>query len=90
MIPYFKFEFRFFPLRNPTWEICNVKEVLVSLSLRQTKLSNLVEGLELELLKLMLVRLKLLLVVLEFGKNALKIIKLKVLLEQVKKVLGEL
>ena len=53
-------------------------------------MSNLLEGLELELLKLMLVRLKLLLVVLEFGKNALKIIKLKVLLEQVKKVLGEL
>ena len=44
--------------------------------LSQTKLSNLIEVLELALLKLMLVPLKLLLVVLEHVKNGLVILKL--------------
>ena len=68
--------------------------------MRQTKLSNLLEVLQLVVLKLML-PLKLLFVVLELVKNALVLLELKiikliimiseiVLLEQVKKVLVEL
>jgi hypothetical protein len=56
--------------------------------LGQTKLSNLLEGLELVLLKQMLVPLKLLLVVIL--KQMIIKLKTEVLLKQVKKVLVEL